>query len=81
MFDTERNIFKENDELELEIYQPLNRDKTKVFCIPVSAKVMWIKKTEKEQFKNGENTYRIGIRFLEIQEQDRQKIIEYVKNT
>lgn len=81
MFETQRNIFDENDELELEIYQPLNRDKTKVFCIPVSAKVIWIKKMDKEQFKNGQNTYRIGIRFWEIKEEDRQKIIKYVKDT
>jgi len=81
MFETERNIFKESDELELEIYQPLSRDKTMIFSIPALAKVIWTRKIEKKHFEKGENKYRIGIGFLEIEAEHRQKIAKYVKES
>lgn len=81
MFEMDNNIIKESDKLELEIYQPINRDKTMIFSIPVLAKVIWTKKIEKEHFKNGENKYQIGIGFLEIEEEHEQKIAEYIKES
>ena len=77
MFETEENIIERDNELELEIYQPVNPDKTMIFSLPVLAKVIWIQKIEKEHFENGENKYLIGVKFLHIKEQDRQKIVKY----
>jgi hypothetical protein len=81
MFEMDKNIIKEGDELELELYQPINRDKTMIFSMPVLAKVIWIKKIEKEHFENGENKYSIGIGFLEIEDEHVQKIAEYIKES
>jgi hypothetical protein len=81
MFEMDKNIIKEGDELELEVYQPVNRDKTMILSIPVLAKVIWTKKIEKEHFENGENKYQIGIGFLEIETEHGQKIAEYVKES
>jgi c-di-GMP-binding flagellar brake protein YcgR len=78
MFETETSIFEKGNEFELELYQPLNCDKTVVFCMPILAKVIWMMKIEKEHFEIGENQYRTGIQFLEIKGQDRQKITNYV---
>ena len=77
MFETEESTIEWDNELELEIYQPVNPDKTMIFSIPVLAKVIWIQKIEKEHFENGENKYLIGVKFLHIKEQDRQKIVKY----
>ena len=78
MFDTEESIVEEGEGLEMEIYQPLKHDKTMVYSMSVLANVIWTKKIEKENFENGENKYQVGVEFLEIREQDRQRIIKYV---
>ena len=78
MFETERNIIEKDNKLEMEIYQPLKSDKTIVYSMSVLANVIWTKKIEKENFENGENKYQVGVEFLEIREQDRQRIIKYV---
>jgi c-di-GMP-binding flagellar brake protein YcgR len=79
MFEMDKNIIKKGDKLELDIYQPINRDKTMIFSIPVLAKVIWTKKREKEHFENGENKYKIGTEFLEIDAEHRQKIARYIE--
>ena len=78
MFDTEESIVEEGKGLEMEIYHPLKPDKTLVYSMSVLANEIWIKKIEKEHFKNGENKYQVGVEFLEIREQDRKRIIKYV---
>ena len=78
MFETERDISEES-ELELEIYQPANRQKNIIFSIPVLAKMVWKREIEKENFEQGENRYRIGIEFLELKEEDRGRIAKYVE--
>lgn len=78
MFETERNISKES-ELQLEIYQPINRDKIIIFSVPILAKVKWTTKIEKNNFEDEENRYRVGIEFSKIEEEDRQKIVNYVE--
>ena len=78
IFETERDVSKDS-ELELQIYQPRNRDKNMIFSIPVLAKVAWIRKIEKDNFEKGENKYRIGIEFLEIKEKDRKIIANYLE--
>ena len=76
-FETERNILKGN-KLELELYQPVNYYKNMIFCMPVLAEVVWVKKIEKDNFEEGENKYKVGVKFLEIKEEDKGKIAEYV---
>lgn len=78
MFETERDI-SAGEALELEIYQPDDCQENTIVSIPVLAKIAWKKQIEKENFQQGENRYRIGIEFLEIEEGDRKMIAQYVK--
>jgi len=78
MFETERNISKES-KINMEICQPVNRDKTMIFCIPALAKVVWVREIDKDNFESGENKYRVGTEFLEIKEEDRKRIADYIE--
>lgn len=78
MFETERDISVDN-KFGFEMYQPIDRDKRRIFSIPVSAKVVWIRKIEKDNFEQGENKYKVGIKFLKILKEDRQRIAKYVE--
>ena len=78
MLETETDILQ-GAELELELYQPLKRSKTVILSVPLVAKVVWTRKLEKKNFEQGENKYRIGIEFLKIKQQDRQKIVKYIE--
>ncbi len=78
MFKTEEEI-PDQGELELEIYQPMDCDKMMVLSIAVLAKVKWIRKIEKDNFEQGENRYMIGVEFIEIREEDRQRIAMYLE--
>lgn len=80
MFENERDISKEM-KLELEIYQPMDRDKRVIFSVPVLAKVVWTREIEKENFVEGENRYKTGIEFSEIKEEDRKIIATYVERS
>lgn len=79
MFELERDIPKES-ELELEIYQPGNRDKTIFFSIHSLARVAWIKRLE-GNLEQGENKYRMGIEFLEIKQEDRQRVAKFISES
>lgn len=78
MFETERNISKES-KINMEICQPINRDKTMIFCIPALAKVVWVREIDKDNFESGENKYRVGTEFLEIKEEDKKRIADYIE--
>ena len=78
MFETERNISK-GSKVYMEIDQPIHCDKTMIFCIPVLTKVIWVRKIDKDNFEKGENKYKVGIEFLEIEEVDRNRIAKYIK--
>jgi c-di-GMP-binding flagellar brake protein YcgR len=78
MLEMERDIPNQS-ELELEMYQPLDRDKRVIFSIPVLGRVVWTRKIEKDNFQEGENKYRVGIEFSEIKEEDRKRITKYVE--
>lgn len=80
MLETERDISEES-ELELQIYQPMDSDKRVIFSILVLTKVKWIRQIEKDNFEQGENKYRVGIEFLELKEEDRERIAKYVEGT
>lgn len=77
MFEIERHI-PTGSELELEIYQPVNRFKTVIFSVHAVAKAAWSKRIEKDAFEEGENRYQVGVEFLEIKDEDRQRILNFV---
>jgi len=78
MFETDRDIPRKS-KLKLELYQPTRSDKKIIFSIPVLARVIWKRKIRQDNFEPGENTYRIGVQFLEIKEEDRNRISKYVQ--
>ena len=78
MFERERDIPNQG-ELELEMYQPMDCDKRVIFSIPILTEVKWTRKIEKDNFEQGENKYRVGVEFLEIEEGDRKIIATYVE--
>lgn len=80
MLETERQI-RPGRELKLEIYQPAGRRKKVIFSIPVLAKVVWNRKIERTSFEEGENKYRMGLKFLDIKDEDRQRIVKYVEES
>ena len=80
MFETERDITP-GSKLELEIYQPIKCFKNMICSMPVLAKVVWTREIEKENFEEGENRYKIGIEFSEIEEEDRKIIATYVERS
>ncbi len=79
MFETTRAIQRDTL-LEMEIYQPICSCKSMIFSIPALVKVVWIKQRQKDHFEKGENKYTVGGEFLEIKEEDRQRIAKYVKD-
>ncbi len=65
--------------LELEIYQPSVRYKDLFFLVSTQAKVIWMNKKEDVSVKAGDNKYQIGVKFVEIEKEDKNRIIEYAE--
>jgi len=80
MFETDRDI-PAGSELELEIYQPSTSGKNIIFSVHVFAKVAWTRGIAKEAFEEGENRYQVGVEFSEIKEEDKQRIVNFVKGS
>lgn len=78
MFETERSILQ-GEILDFEIYQPIDPRKIIFFSIFAKAKVIWIRKIDKDNFEKGENKYRVGVEFSEINGEDRKRVDTYVK--
>lgn len=78
MFETERDITP-GSKLELEIYQPTKCSKSMICSVPVLGKVIWMKRIEKASFEKGENKYNLGVEFIEIEKEDREKIANYIE--
>jgi len=68
------------DKLDLEICQPINRDKTIILSITTLVKVIWVGKIGRDKFEEGENKYKMGVQFLEINEDNRSRIADYIEN-
>lgn len=78
-FATEMNIVPQT-KLTLEVFQALSCDKTTIFSIPVKAETVWIRKIIKDKSCcEGENIYEVGVNALEIREEDRHRITQYVE--
>ena len=78
MFEMENDVLA-GDILYLEIYIPSDVYGFTIFSIPVQAKVVWVNRKENESKEPGGNKYQIGVEFIEIENEDRSKIIDYVE--
>ena len=78
MFETEKPI-PLRSKLYLEIYQPSVRYKDLLFLIATKTKVIWVNKKKDVSTEDGENKYQIGVKFIKIDREDRNKVIEYVE--
>jgi len=65
--------------MEMEIYQPLNYLKSKIVSIYVLANIVWVKAIRKGSRCKGSNRYIGGVKFTKITKQDRDIIVNYVK--
>lgn len=63
----------------LDIYQPSVKYKDLIFLLSAQAKVIWVKKKEDASRMIGANKYQIGMEFVKIEKEDKDRIIEYVK--
>lgn len=78
MFETEEDILPGN-KIAIEIYQPINKNKDIIISMSVLARVAWAKEIQKDKFEQGENKYRLGIQFEEIEGKSMQLISDYVE--
>ncbi|MBI4684547.1 MAG: PilZ domain-containing protein [Nitrospirae bacterium] len=84
MFETEKPLPIES-RLYLEIYQPSAKYKDLIFSLSTQAKVIWVSPVRKlglallKSLSNGVNKYQIGVKFTEIEKEDKDRIIEYVE--
>lgn len=70
---------KAGDNLECEIYQLIDCQKNIIISICVFTKVIWVNRKEKISKARGGDKYQIGAEFVEIEKEDRDRIIEYVE--
>ena len=78
MFQTE-NAVPVGDVLYIEIYIPSDAYGYTIFSIPIQAKVVWVNRKENKTKEPGGDKYRIGVEFMEIENEDRSRIMEYVE--
>ena len=78
MFETEKPLPVGNTLL-LEIYQPAVKYKDLIFLVACQAKVIWINRKENANAMAGDNKYQIGVEFVKMEKEDKNKIIEYVE--
>ena len=78
MFETEKPL-PIGSRLCLDIYQPSVKYKDLIFLLSAQAKVIWVKKKEDASRMIGTNKYQIGIEFVKIEKENKDRIIEYVK--
>lgn len=72
MFEIEKSI-PVGSMLYLEIYQPSVKYKDLIFLVSVRARVIWVNKEAEDK------RYQIGVEFVEIEKEDKNRIIEYVE--
>ena len=63
----------------LEIYQPSVKYKDLIFLVACLAKVIWINRKEDVNEMVGDNKYQIGLEFVKMEKEDKDRIIEYVE--
>ncbi len=78
MFEKE-NSFHAGAVLYLEIYLLSNPTEDKIYSTPTKAKVVWLNRKKNVSKEPGSNKYQIGLEFIEIKTEDRERIIEYAE--
>ncbi len=78
MFEKE-NSFHAGTVLYLEIYLQSNPTGDIIYSTPAKAKVVWVHGKENVSKELGSNKYQIGLEFIEIETEDRERIIEYAE--
>lgn len=78
MFETE-NAVHARTILYLEIYLHPNHIEDTIYSIPLRAEVVWANKKKNVNREPGINKHQIGLEFIKIKTEDRDRIIEYVK--
>ncbi len=78
MFEKE-NSFHAGTVLYLEIYLQSNPTEDTIYSTPAKTKVVWVNGKENVSKELGSNKYQIGLEFIEIKTEDRERIIEYVE--
>lgn len=78
MFETDKPLFM-GSRLPLEIYQPSVKYKDLIFLVACLAKVIWINRKEGANGLAGDNKYQIGVEFVKMEEEDKDRIIEHVE--
>jgi c-di-GMP-binding flagellar brake protein YcgR len=75
MFRTDTNLLPE-DLLELEIYEPVDINKSLIVAIDAVARVAWTKRIENNII--GSDRLAVGLEFIEIGKEDRDRIRNYI---
>ncbi len=78
MFERE-NSFHTGMVLYLEIYLQSNPSEDTIYSTPAKAKVVWVNRKENVSKELGINKHQIGLEFIEIKTEDRERIIEYAE--
>ena len=78
MFEKE-NSFHAGTVLYLEIYLQSNPTEDTIYSTPNKAKVIWVNRKENASKELGSNKYQIGLEFIEMKTEDRERIIEYAE--
>ncbi|HDZ28171.1 MAG TPA: PilZ domain-containing protein [Candidatus Aminicenantes bacterium] len=78
MFEKE-NSFHSCSILYLEIYLQSDPTEDTIYSTPTKAKVVWVNRKENVSKEPGSNKYQVGIEFIEIKTEDRERIIEYAE--
>ena len=73
------NSFQAGTVLYLEIYLQSNPTEDTIYSTPTKAKVVWVNRKENVSKELGSNKYQIGLEFIEIKTEDRERIIEYAE--
>ena len=79
MFETDRQILTQGIFI-LEIYQPLGQSGEEIISISTTAKIKWVNQIDIPDKYKGSNKHRIGIEFVEMNNDERKTITEYVQD-
>ncbi len=75
----QENSFHAGTVFYLEIYLQLNPTEDTIYSTPTKAKVVWVNRKENVSKELGSNKYQIGLEFIEMKAEDRERIIGYVE--
>ncbi len=78
MFETEKSL-SIGSRLLLEIYQPSVKCKDLIFLVTCLAKVIRTNRKKDVNAMAGDNKYQIGVEFVKMEKEDKNKIIAYVE--